>query len=246
MILRLPRVRADGADPGEEGVARKIVAAGKHGAGGRKKAGLQRDEVARRRVRGLAGRHAHSARDFFGRHAVGGIDRDHHPRADGPEVHFFDEALEIDDADAVENGRGDARGPERHRQEAGKQRPEGKHHAERHGALSRQPGRPGEDEGHERRQPQRRLTVGREVERDAPHGGNRQPKEEAPLLDLASKRAVEGLAPVGRPRGGAGKGARGRDVCAAPSGFHGACLSTARGRGKGQPVFRCHGPAVGV
>jgi len=64
------------------------------------------------------------------RHAVGADDADHHARADGPQVHFLDEALQGDNADAVEHWGRHSRRAQRHRQEAREQRRDGKREAE--------------------------------------------------------------------------------------------------------------------
>ena len=80
---------------------------------------------------------------------------------------------------------------------------------------ARDPGESGEDRDQPGRQPENRLAVGREVERDAAHRRNGKPEEEPPLLDFARQRAREGLAPVRRVGGRARKaGGRRQNACA--------------------------------
>ena len=207
-MLDRPQRRADRADAGEKRVAGEIVSARQGRARGRQQARLELDIVARRDVGRVAGRHPDPARNLLLRHAVGADDADHHARADGPQVHFLDEALQADDADAVEHRRGDSRRAQRHRQETGEQRGDGEREAESERAGAGDPRERGEEGDHQRRQPQDRLAVGGQIERDAAHRRDRDPQEEAPLLDLARQRARERAAPVRRPRGGAGPAGR--------------------------------------
>ena len=116
-VLDRPERRADRADAGEKRVAGEIVSARQRRARGRQQARLELDIVAGRDVGRVAGRHSDPARNLLLRHAVGADDADHHARADGPQVHFLDKALQRDDADAVEHRRGDPRRAQRHRQE---------------------------------------------------------------------------------------------------------------------------------
>ena len=102
-------------------------------------------------------------------------DADHHARADGPQVDFLDKALQRDDADAVEHRGGDARRAQRHRQEAREQRGDGEREAERERPGAAKPRERGEDGDHQGRQPQDRLAVGRQIERDAAHRRDRDP-----------------------------------------------------------------------
>ena len=110
-----PKRRADRAYAGEERVAGEIVSARQSRARGRQQARLELNVIARRDVGRVARRHPDPARNLLLRHAVGADDADHHARADRPEVHFLDKALQRDDADAVEHRRGDPRGAQRHR-----------------------------------------------------------------------------------------------------------------------------------
>ena len=82
--------------------------------------------------------------------------------------------------------------------ETGREGGEGEPDAERHRLRARDEGEAGEERGQRRRQPEDRLAVGRQIERDAAHRRDRQPEEEPPLLDLARERAGEGRAPVRR------------------------------------------------
>ena len=58
--------------------------------------------------------------------------------------------------------------------------------------------RPREDRDQPGRQPEDRLAVGRQIERDPAHRGDGKPEEEPPLVDFARQRARESLAPVRR------------------------------------------------
>ncbi len=207
--------RADRADAGEEGVAGEIVAARQRRMRRRQQPGLQRHIVARDDVRGLARRDPHAARDLFARHAFGAHDRDHHARADRPQVDLLDEPLQAHDADAVEHGRRDARGAQRHRKKSGGERRERQPQAERGRPRARGEGERGEERGQRGGQPEDGLAVGRQIERHAAHRRDRQPEEEPSLLDLARERAGESRAPVGRERGRARK-ARRRQNAGAP------------------------------
>ncbi len=180
-----PQRRADGADAGEKRVPGEIVSARQRRARGRQEARLERDEIAGRHIGRSAGRHPDAARNLLSRHAVGGVDADHHARADGPEVDFLDKALERDDADAVEHWSSDPRRAQRHRQEPGEQRGYGQRQPERQRPGATEPRERAEESDHQRRQPQDGLPVGRQIGRDASHRRDRNPKEEAPLLDLA-------------------------------------------------------------
>ena len=193
--------RADRADAGEEGVAGEVVAAGQRRMRGRQEPRLQRRKIARRDSRGLAGRHAHTTRRRVARQAVGARDRNDQARADRPEIDLLDIALQAHDADAVEHRRGDARGAQRHRQEPGRERGEGEPEAQRHGPRARKDGEPSEERGQPGRQPEDRLAVSRQIERDAAHRRDREPQEEAPFLNLAGERPRQGRAPVGRGDG---------------------------------------------
>ena len=144
-----PERRADRADAREKGVAGEIVAAGQRRARGRQQARLERDVIARCDVGRIAGRHAHAARRVLARHAVGVDDADHHARADGPQVDFLDKALQRDDADTVEHRRGDARGAQRHRQEACEQRGDREREAEREGPCAADPRKRAEGGDHQ-------------------------------------------------------------------------------------------------
>ncbi len=125
-------------------------------------------------------------------------DADHHPRPDRPQVNLLDSALQGDDTDAVEHRRGDASGAQRHRQESGEQGREGERETERDGAATGEEGEDGKERDQRGRQPEDRLRVGRQIERDAAHRRNREPEEETPLLELARERAGERLSPVRR------------------------------------------------
>ena len=84
----------------------------------------------------------------------------------------------------------------------------------------------GEQRGQQRWQPQDWLPVGGQIERDAAHRRDGQPKEEAPLLDLARQRASERSAPIRRPRRGAGEpGGGGKSASARGSGHERARLT---------------------
>jgi len=113
--LDRPQRRADRANAGEKRVAGEVVSARQRRARGREQARLELDEIAGCDVGRIAGRHPDPARNFLLRHAVGADDADHHARADGPQVHLLDKALQRDDADAVEHRGGDARCAQRHR-----------------------------------------------------------------------------------------------------------------------------------
>ncbi len=123
----------------------------------------------------VAGRHPDPARNLVSRHAVGGVDADHHARADGPQVDFLDKALERDDADAVEHRRSDPRRAQRHRQETGEQRRDGQRKPERQRPGAAEPRERAEESDHQRRQPQDGLPVGRQIGRDASHRRDRNP-----------------------------------------------------------------------
>jgi hypothetical protein len=109
------------------------------------------------------------------RHAVGGNDADHHARADGPQVDFLDEALQRDNADAIEHRGRHSRRAQRHRQETRKQRCDGEREAESKRTGAAEPRKRGEDSDHQTRQPQDRLAVGGQIERHAAHCRDRDP-----------------------------------------------------------------------
>ena len=202
--------RTDSADAGEEGVAGKIIPARQRRARRRQEPRLEPDIVACGDVRRPARGDPHAARSLVARHAFRARDRDHHARADGPEIHLLHVALETDDADAVEHRRGDAQSAQGHRQKSGEQGSQRERHAERQRPGARNPGKRGEDRRQPGRKPENRFAVGCEVEPDAAHRRNRQPEEEAPLLDLLRQRGSKGLAPVRRRSSRARKAAGGR------------------------------------
>ncbi len=157
-------------------------------------------------------------RRLLGRHAVGADDGNHHARADRPEVHFLDIALQIDDADAVEHRRSDAGGAERHGEESGEECSESKREAERERTGARDPGEAGEQGCEPGRKPQNRLAVGRQIERDPAHRRDREPEEEPPVLDLPRQRAGEGPPPVRGVGGRPGETGGRRQNASAPGG----------------------------
>ncbi len=183
-----PQRRADRADPGEIRIAGKIVSARQRRPRGREQARLEFDVVARRDIGRGAGRHPHPAGNLALRHAVGAGDADHHARADRPQVHFLDIALQRDDADAVEHRRRDPGRAQRHRQETREQSRDGERGAESERPATGNPRERPKERGHQRRQPHGGLAVGGQIERDPAHRRDRNPQEEAPLLDLARER----------------------------------------------------------
>ena len=212
--------RADRADAGEISVAREIVAAGQHRARRRQQPRLQRDIVAGGDIGRLARRHAHAARREICRHVAGVDDAEDEPRADGADVDFLDEALQLDDADMVEHRRLDARGAQAHREKAGAKRREADPDAEREGPRAGEPGERREDRRQQRRQPQHGLAIGRDVQRDAAHRGDGNPQEEPPLVDFFGQRPGEQRAPIRRQRRRA-HGAGGGENAGARGGRHG-------------------------
>jgi hypothetical protein len=201
--LDWPERRADRANAGEKRIAGEIVSARQRRARGGQQTRLELHIVAGRDVGRVAGRDSDPAWNFLLRHAVGADDADHHARADGPQVDLFDKALQGDNADAVEHWGCNSRRAQRHRQETREQRRDREGDAESKRTRAAKPCERREDSDRQCRQPHDRLAVGGQVERDAAHCRDRNPQEEAPLLDLARERASERAAPVRRPRSNA-------------------------------------------
>jgi len=112
---------ADGAEPREPGVFREVISAGEARARRRQKPRLEAHIGAGLERR----RSAHGKPDaigcFLGREPGGGIYPQNETSAGRTKVHLLDEPFDRRNPDAVEDRRGDSRGPPSRRKLAGKQ-----------------------------------------------------------------------------------------------------------------------------